>query len=359
MKVRRKGQLVDIDGEEEGTLVDEEEEVLEEAGVDGTPLTQEGSEYFEGQGEKRKGETEQEYMDRLERENPDAQAYRKAHGQPEPEEPDEFDFGHTKESLKAERAAEKEGKRIEKRAELKESLAIQKEKTELAQLRKQEVEAGGGGLRGLVKRSVKGVRQEVQKESGKKAGSKKGRKGYSGRYGRGQRRRAVAQTGLYSVSGMRQLTVPGRGRVNRGQRVSQIPIGGISPQGGGLSELRRLSTPSFHSNLRGEHLTAKVPKPMSFGVNMKGMEPMGLNIGTGKVKPMGLGIKPSKRKPMTLSIRTSGLKSTIGSRSIKSSTYLKSGIKPMRVKPMKVRIKRPKNKQYNRKMRELLKRERI
>ena len=285
MLVRRKGELIEVDGEEEGTLADEEEEVLEEAGVDDTPLVTTPEE------RRRNAEWRREEEERF-REIGQV-------GQQEEEEQEEDEDEVVEEEPQSSRPHTESEKLAEK-------VALQKQKTELAKLRKAEEEAGGGGLTGLVKRTVHDVTKETRREV-KRGKVKRGFKGS----------KKKADYGMYSVKGMRQLAVPKPSRSGTSSKVS-----GIAPKGSGLSELRKLSTPSM-----GKMPIAGAMKPMSLGMNTKAIKPMGLNIG------MGLG-SGKKLQPMSLAINTR-----------------KAGVKKSK--------KRIKNKRYNRNVRNLLRVERI
>ena len=288
MLIRRKGELVEVDGEEEGTLADEEEEVLEEAGIDDTPLVTTPEE------RRRNAEWQREEEERFREIGQVGQQEEEQEVEEEEEEEiaaEEEEPGPSRPRTESEKLAEK--------------LEAQKLKTELAKSHKEEVAAGGGGLTGLIKRTVHDVTGETRREV-KRGKVKRGFKGS----------KKKADYGMYSVKGMRQLAVPKPSRSGAGK------VSGIAPKGSGLSELRKLSTPGM-----GKMPIAGAMRPMSLGINTKAMKPMGLNIGA------GLGVS-KKLQPMSLTINTR-----------------KAGVKRSK--------KRIKNKRYNRNVRNLLRVERI
>jgi len=316
---------MEVNGEEKGTLVDKEEEVLEDAWVDDNVLRL-SPEQLRINAEVLRQRDEQFERELKEIEDEMAKEKEAKKRGISIEELESEEKGEDKSRDEDEDEGEDNGppRRMTKTEELAEKIEIQKQKTELAKLKKSEVEAGGGGFTGLVKRTVKDVTQETHR------GVKRGviRKSRD-RMARGQRVRRPNYS-MYSLSSMKQLTVPRGSRAGavRGIRVSSGS--GVPTGGGGLPELRRISTPS------GTGMGM-----MRLGINTRGMKPMGLAIGKG-AKPAG--VKISSAKPMKLNINSSGLKPM--SLAVKGGTVKKSK-------------KRINNRRYNRNVKNLLRIERI
>lgn len=250
---RRKGKKVEYN---EGTQED-------------VGTSSESRRYFEGEGNKFTDESEKEHMDRIEKENPDAKAYRREHEQPRPERGsissngNEFTVEKTPpakgseeymEQFRAKRKVEKEQSRQEELLNIRNKTETTQAKKELAQQHRAEVEAGGGGIGGFVKRTVSGTKQkttEEVKESKRQRKSKKGEYERKQTSNRGYRTRTSPMRmspigvggvrGAHPSTGMRQLVMPGAPVTGRS---------GTPMPSGGVSSMRDLTIPRANPALQ-------------------------------------------------------------------------------------------------------------